>query len=135
MQDARCSNNIEEPATPSAGPRSHDFRNVPVHETGYLRVQGCVIPWTITNPDYNDTERCYLVSPFAHYILYAYDEIRLHAAKKGFHRLQQFMASFIVFCFGLIARLLGLDECLYFNNWLLSTNLWPSSRVGSYFDS
>ena len=105
------------------GPLSYDFHNAPCDEAGVVRVQGRDIPWTITTPDYGDSERCYSVSPYGHYIGYAYDEIRLHA--KG-NVIKEKIANFLVGTLGLVVRMLHLDDCLYFNNWLLSTNLWPN---------
>ena len=104
------------------GPCSKDFRNVPVDEAGVVPIQGKEIPWTVTYPNYGDKERSYVVSPYSHYIGYAYDEIRIHAAG---NRLVQAIGGFLVWLLGLLVQLFKIDECLYFNNYLLPTNLWP----------
>ena len=106
------------------GPRENDFQNTPC-EAGLLYVQGRRIPWTLSAPDSRyDNERSYTVSPYAHYIGYALDEIQIHLAKKPMLSL---LAESIVKTVGFIFDRLGFDSSIYFNNQLLSTNLWPTT--------
>ena len=104
------------------GPISEDFFNAPYDEAGLVQVQGSEIPWSITTPDYCDQERAYTVSPFAHYVGYAYDEIGVYLTG-----VKRWIVFKLIWCLGLILRMLRVDDCLFFNNLLLSTNLWPNT--------
>jgi hypothetical protein len=55
---------------------------------------------------------------------YAYDTIKIRCA---FSPWKAWLANTIVGIAGLILRLFRIDECIYFNNWLVSTNLWPNT--------
>jgi hypothetical protein len=107
------------------GPRPEDHLNTPCAAWGLLEVQGRSIPWIVSAPNsYLDAERSYVVSPYAHYIGYGIDEIRMHLADKP---VMQFLALTIVRLVGWVFRMLSFDDCIYFNNLLLSTNLWPNT--------
>ena len=106
------------------GPRSKDFLNTPC-EAGLLNVQGRNIPWTLSTPNArHDNERSYTVSPYAHYIGYGLDEIQIHLENRPVLKL---LAETIVKTVGFIFNLLSFDSSIYFNNQLLSTNLWPTT--------
>ena len=105
-------------------PHPEDFFNSPVDEAGTIEVQGRSIPWTLTSPDYSDSERSYLVSPYAQYISYAYDEIKNYGAHSP---LKVWIGNAIIWCVSIFLRLTRIDDCIYFNNRLCTTCLWPGT--------
>ena len=106
------------------GPRCEDFANTQA-EMGQLEVQRQKIPWTKTVPAcWADENLSYTVSPHAHYIGYALDEIHIHIRNDP---IRLFLAETIVVCVGYIFSLLRFDHAVYFNNYLLSTNMWPAT--------
>jgi len=115
-----------EPNSGWNGPCSEDFFNAPCESTGLLEVEGKMLPWTLSDAEssYQDEERSYTVSPFGHFIGYALDEIRITLANKPWRKSA---AIAIVKVVGWLFRWLQIDSCLYFNNSLLSTNLWPNT--------
>lgn len=111
------------------GPKPGDFTNTP-GEWGLVEVQGRRIPWTRTASDpLSDADRSYTVSPYAHYIGYALDEIRIHLNKGP---LASFLAKSLVKSVGYIFYLLRFDRAIYFNNYRLSTNMWPTTIKWSH---
>lgn len=110
------------------GPRASDFLNTPC-EAGLLNIQGRNIPWTLSTPgSRHDIERSYTVSPYAHYIGYGLDEIQIHLANRTVFKL---LAETIVETVGFMFHCLSFDSSIYFNNQLLSTNLWPTTIAWS----
>lgn len=106
------------------GPMSEDFSNTQT-KAGLLDVQGRLIPWTRTAPGASlDVNRSYTVSPYAHYIGYTWDEIRIHLAGRP---IVSFLAERMVAGVGCLFSLLNFDQAVYFNNYLLSTNVWPTT--------
>lgn len=107
------------------GPQPEDHLNTPCEAVGLLNVQGRKIPWTMTaSGTYSDAERSYVVSPYGHYIGYGVDEVKLHSSNAP---VTQFLALAVVRLLGLFFQLFSIDNCVYFNNLLLSTNLWPNT--------
>jgi len=106
------------------GPRPTDFLNTPCQQAGLLKVQEQDIPWTLSaSGSRHDHERSYTVSPYAHYIGYALDEIQIHLSQRP---KLSWLAGTFVNMVGFIIDTLHFDDSIYFNNLLLSTNLWPS---------
>ena len=104
------------------GPQSKDFLNAPYEQAGLINVQGRQIPWTCTAPDYGYDELSYTVSCYAHYIGYGFDEIDAYLSGTK-RRIARAIMSFL----GWIAQVCRYDEIIQFNNFLLSTNLWPGT--------
>lgn len=107
------------------GPRPEDHLNTPCEAAGLSEVQGRKIPWTLSAPgSYSDAERSYVTSPWGHYFGYCMDEIKIRFADSP---IVQCLVLGVVQTVGFFFHLLSFDESIYFNNKLLSTNLWPST--------
>jgi hypothetical protein len=70
----------------------------------------------------NSKHQSYITSFRAHYILYAADEIRLHVH----NIILKYIALFILFIIDLLIQCTRSDQCIFINNLLVSTNLYPS---------
>lgn len=93
-----------------------------VHRTALyvLRVDDAILPVTAT--DFHPANS-YVCSPFTHYVSYARDEL-VNLDNRPLEALLR--ALFVPF--GWYLRRAQLDRVVYVNNWLLSTNLYPTLR-------
>jgi hypothetical protein len=95
------------------------IRNVHNTQLMLAKVDDAIIPVTFSDFHADNT---YTVSPYSHYISYGgYEEVK--------HLNNPFAESLIKLLLGPVAwyfRKAGLDKVVYVNNYLLSTNLYPS---------
>lgn len=66
-------------------------------------------------------QNSYVCSPYSHYISYAQEELR----ELGHPRLEVLL-RLVLRALGKYLRNVGIDQTVYVNNWLLSTNLYPN---------
>lgn len=82
-----------------------------------IEVGGVLLPLTVPTAHPNNS---YVVSPLAHYVHYAREEL----PKLGRPRLERALGALLGGLGGWFERC-GLDRTVYVNNALVSTNLWP----------
>jgi len=100
------------------------IRNVHT-DPGVLFCDDKVVPFTVTNP-FKDNS--YVCSPFTHYITYGREEL-----EKLDSRLTKTIFGWILNQVERWFEKEEFDRVLYVNNWLLSTNLYPTldwTRIG-----
>jgi hypothetical protein len=92
-----------------------------VHDTQLMiaKVDNIIIPITVTDFHLDNTYTC---SPYSHYVSYGgYEEVK-HLNNPPVEALIKFLMGPIAWYF----RKAELDKVVYVNNYLLSTNLYPS---------
>jgi hypothetical protein len=93
------------------------IRNVQT-EVKILAIDHLLIPFTINHQEY---ENSYVCSPYNHYITYAKEEVSM--LKKP---LLEKALKVVIDIVGLVTKLVKINQVIYLNNWLISTNLSPS---------
>jgi hypothetical protein len=83
-----------------------------------LTVDEHIIPITINETEYTNS---YVCSPFTHYVSYAKEELVLLQS-----RLAEFTLPAILNGLGLLLKSSRINRVVHVNNWLVSTNLYPS---------
>ena len=97
------------------------IKNAPT-DLRLLRVGDAVLPVTVEEPG---PGRSYVVSPWAQYVAYAAEEVaRLP------RRWQRWSGAALLGLVRPCLRQARMDRVVQVNNWLLSTNLWPSGMAG-----
>ena len=81
-----------------------------------------VVPVTITTPTSKET---YVTSLRAHYVWYAHDEVRVHVRNP----VVAAVAHFVLNVVDVAAALCRLDDAVFVNNLLVSTNLYPARAI------
>ncbi|MBO1510266.1 hypothetical protein [Metabacillus bambusae] len=83
-----------------------------------LEVDDILLPISLNQKEFNNS---YVVSPYTHYISYAKEELW----ELGNKRLESFL-SYVIEGIGFLLRKSNINKVVVVNNWLLSTNLYPS---------
>jgi len=85
----------------------------------YLLVVGeHLLPVTVNDTEYDN---CYVCSPYTHYVSYASQELSLLPS-----RAIRAVLSGLLRGVGLLLRASRINRTVHINNWMLSTNLYPS---------
>jgi hypothetical protein len=93
------------------------LRNVET-QLGVLVCEDQVLPYSVST---NHPNNSYVCSPLTHYITYGREELH-----KLDSRPQRILFDTLFRCMGWWFKRSGFDRVVYVNNWLLSTNLYPS---------
>jgi hypothetical protein len=96
---------------------SHLIKNAQT-ELMVLTMDEHVIPITINEKEYANT---YVCSPYTHYISYAKEELILLES-----RFAERILRVILNGLGLLLKLSRINQVVHINNWLVSTNLYPT---------
>ncbi|WP_338786536.1 hypothetical protein [Metabacillus sp. FJAT-53654] len=83
-----------------------------------LEIDDILLPISLNQKEFTNS---YVVSPYTHYISYAKEELW----ELGNKRLEAFL-SYIIEGIGFLLRKSNINKVVVVNNWLLSTNLYPS---------
>ncbi|OAS83206.1 MULTISPECIES: hypothetical protein [Metabacillus] len=83
-----------------------------------LEIDDIILPISLNQKEFTNS---YVVSPYTHYISYAKEELW----ELGNKRLEAFL-SYIIEGIGFFLRKSNINKVVVVNNWLLSTNLYPS---------
>lgn len=83
-----------------------------------LEIDDILLPISLNQKEFSNS---YVVSPYTHYISYAKEELW----ELGNKRLEAFLSN-VIEGIGFLLRKSNLNKVVVVNNWLLSTNLYPS---------
>lgn len=83
-----------------------------------LKVDDLVLPITVNDCE---LENSYVCSPYTHYITYAKEELH----KLNNYLLEVFL-DYLLASLGILLKLGKINKVVIINNWLVSTNLYPS---------
>lgn len=87
-------------------------------ELSILKCRECVLPIIVNHAEYNNS---YVCSPFTRYVTYASEELRFLQSP-----LLEGMLSCFLKMYGGFLKFGNINRAVCINNWLLSTNLYPS---------
>lgn len=83
-----------------------------------MAVDGTPVPLTVNEGEYGNS---YVCSPYTHYVSYAREELRLLGSRALTAGLSGLLSTI-----GGMLRAVRFNRIVHVNNWLLSTNLYPS---------
>jgi len=83
-----------------------------------LKIDDLILPITINDAEY---ENSYVCSPYTHYISYAVEELK--TIKNPFIEL---ILAYLIRLLGIVFKFGKINKTVHINNWLLSTNLYPT---------
>lgn len=93
-------------------------------DVGVVRAGDVMLPFTVTRGGEPDEEASFVASLFAHYVVYP----RAEAARMAGPAVGSIVGG-LLRALAPIARRAGLDRAVLVNNWLVSTNLYPSGAA------
>lgn len=85
---------------------------------GFMSIDNLLLPYTVNEADYDNS---YVVSPYNHYITYAKEELSMLNQPL----LEKLFAK-LIDVVGLFTKKIHINQVVYVNNWLLSTNLFTN---------
>ena len=91
-------------------------------KVGVLEVDGLLLPVSITSQN-SAVKNSYVCSPITHYIDYCQREVDVEFSKRP---IAGAVLKAIIRCFEVVFIRRSFDQVVMVNNWLLSTNLYPS---------
>lgn len=97
-----------------AAPYIHNVRT----QLLVLSVDGIPLPVTVNEAQYDNS---YVCSPYTHYVSYAREELALLGSKAAERVLSRLLDGV-----GALMRRAGFNRVVQLNNWLVSTNLFPT---------